>query len=96
MNKLAKDSILFIAKELYIGKHDDTVSVVRKVKNEFNKIIGKEVAHENEQFIVRDIHVIGIDFDNYILVIIKLERLNEYTELTDMLYESIIEVLEEK
>ena len=82
MNKLNKDSILFITKELYIGKHDYIVSVVSKVKNEVNKIIGKEVLHENERFIIRDINVIETIFDNYILVIITLEQLNKYTELT--------------
>ena len=97
MGKLNKDSIVFITKELYIGKHDDIVSVVRKVKNEFNQIIGKEVLHENERFIVRDINVFEAVFDNYILVIITfaLEQLNKYTELKDVLYDVMIKVLEE-
>ena len=108
MTKLNKDSILFITKELYIGKHDDIVSVVRNVKNKSNKIICKEVLHENKRFIIRDIDVIEAIFDNYILVIITLEQLNiytereflrltdVYTELTDALYDSRNEVLEKK
>ena len=78
---------------IHIGKRSDIESIINRVQNRFNNFIGSDVIHKNTHYIVRDVNVKS--YNEKLAIIIKLERLNEYTELTDMLYESIIEVLEE-
>ena len=87
-----KNLIEFI-NTIHIGKRSDIESIINRVQNRFNNFIGSDVIHKNTHYIVRDVNVKS--YNEKLAIIIKLERLNEYTELTDMLYESIIEVLEE-
>ena len=92
MINIDKNSIEF-TNTIHIGKRSDIESIINKVKNRFNSFIGSDVIHRNTHYVVRDVNVKS--YDEKLAIIIKVEQLNKYTELTDALYDVMIKVLEE-
>ena len=78
---------------IHIGKCSDIESIINRVKNRFNSFIGSEVIHRNTHYVVRDVNVKS--YNEKLAIIIKVDPLNKYTELKDVLYDVMIKVLEE-